>query len=245
MSSLELHRKVRNFLDFNHNGFLSTLSNSQKGYPFGSITPYDVGKDGKPVIFISFLAEHYKNLVKEPKACLTIPDWYGHIDPQLYARLSIIGEFKKVTTEQTADNYWERFPEANERKLAHNFCFYELEPHKFRWVGGFGEIYWIDAKEILSQERDEICYTALPAVRHMNEDHQDALQDYLSLAKIPKESRPKQHLLTMTHMQRDCFNIRSNTQDNWTISFEKPINTPEGTRAGLIKLLKQARSISM
>ena len=49
-----------------NSGVLSTISIDELGYPFGSITPFSLSHDGAPIILISDLAQHTKNLKKRP-----------------------------------------------------------------------------------------------------------------------------------------------------------------------------------
>ncbi|MDQ7073340.1 MAG: pyridoxamine 5'-phosphate oxidase family protein [Gammaproteobacteria bacterium] len=70
------------FIHSQHYGVLSTHSKSEIGFPFGSITPYIVTKEGEIAIFISHLAEHTKNIEANPRVSLTIFDPNDADDPR-------------------------------------------------------------------------------------------------------------------------------------------------------------------
>ena len=58
---------------------LSTHSRKQPGFPFGSLMPYALDKDGRPIFLISTMAMHTQNLQADPRASLfvTEPDAGG------------------------------------------------------------------------------------------------------------------------------------------------------------------------
>src|SRR6185295_8430683 len=88
--------QVKNFLTQHRQGVLSTISVSQKGFPFGSIVPYDIDAQGNVFIYISFIAEHYKNLQADARASLIATDPFGIDDPQAYARATLLATFEPV-----------------------------------------------------------------------------------------------------------------------------------------------------
>jgi heme iron utilization protein len=129
---------------------LSTHSKSNPGYPFGSIATYDLTASGEFVIFISKLAEHYKNLEANPHASLLITDNRGTLDPLPFARATALGKFNKIeknNCKELAASYFSKFPNASSRQIAHDFDFFIMTPTRIRWVGGFGDIRWINQKD--------------------------------------------------------------------------------------------------
>jgi len=59
---------ARRFTRAQHSGVLSTLSRRVEGFPFGSVAPFILDHAGRPVILISTLAEHTKNIDTDPRA---------------------------------------------------------------------------------------------------------------------------------------------------------------------------------
>ncbi len=47
---------------------LSTLSRKQPGFPFGSVMPYGLDEQGRPIFLISTMAMHTQNLKADPRA---------------------------------------------------------------------------------------------------------------------------------------------------------------------------------
>ena len=63
---------ARRLLRKNRFGMLATLSKKFSGHPFGSIIPYILDHDARPVILISTLAEHTKNIENDSRVSLLV-----------------------------------------------------------------------------------------------------------------------------------------------------------------------------
>jgi len=119
----------------------------EKG-PFGSVMPYAVDAEGRPLIFISTLAIHTQNIEKNPKASLfvTTPSKEAELDSP---RVTLMGEFEKVPDgdlKAVKEIYFKRFPDAKIYEEFHDFAFYRLKIKDIYYVGGFGPkpIAWLD-----------------------------------------------------------------------------------------------------
>src|ERR1700737_2186684 len=77
-------------------GSLSTLSRKQPGFPFGSLMPYGLDGQGRPIFLISTMAMHTQNLQADPRASLfvTEPDASG--DALGSSRVTLIGSAERV-----------------------------------------------------------------------------------------------------------------------------------------------------
>src|SRR5579862_7234822 len=75
---------------------LSTLSRKQPGFPFGSVMPYALDSDGRPIFLISTMAMHTQNLQADPRASLLVtqPDAAG--DPLALSRNTLVGNVMSV-----------------------------------------------------------------------------------------------------------------------------------------------------
>src|SRR3954464_14044471 len=63
-------RAARVLLAAASRGVLSTLSVHRAGFPYGSVTPYALSAEGAPLLLLSRLAAHTKNLLADPRASL-------------------------------------------------------------------------------------------------------------------------------------------------------------------------------
>ena len=146
MSNSDRAALVRNLLEQEKHGVLSTLSRKYDGWPFGSMTPYAISAAGDPLIFVSSLAEHTRNLLNDPRVSLFIQDTSIPENPQANARATLLGLATPVAEDEQTDaaqRYVVRFPEARQHLQLGDFIFVKIEVQHVRYIGGFGEMFWI------------------------------------------------------------------------------------------------------
>lgn len=128
-------------------GILSTHSQSEPGYPFGSVTPYIVSSEGDIAIFISHLAEHTHNIEANSKVSLTIFDAINADNAG--ARITCLANAEQAEDETTLrQNYLIQFPDAAVILDLPGFHFYLLKLTKIRLIAGFGQVKWLNAKQL-------------------------------------------------------------------------------------------------
>ena len=140
----EIIRSARELLSGSFQGILSSHSVECAGYPFGSLLPYSLDRDGWPLILISHLAKHTRNLAADPHCSLTIAE-QGSGDTQTLTRLSCLTDAKRVHEigNETAERHFRYYPESRVYYRDLNFHFYRLEPVRYYCVAGFGAARWI------------------------------------------------------------------------------------------------------
>ncbi len=141
--------EARNFLRSNQSGVLSTHSLRFDGYPYGSIAPFVLDDDDNPLILISTLAEHTKNIIANPQVSLIVFDPTKE-DMQAGARLTLLGEAEPADKQngELRDRYLARFPQAAQYFDMHDFLFYIITIRQARFIGGFGKIHWITGEAL-------------------------------------------------------------------------------------------------
>ncbi|MNS41165.1 Pyridoxamine 5'-phosphate oxidase [compost metagenome] len=224
---------ARHLLHSQRHGVLATISLDLPGYPFGSITPYVVDHGGEPLILISTLAQHTKNLLADPRMSLTVHD-AENPDVQAAARLTWVGQAEKVadTDAGARERYMRYFPDAEGYFEAHDFHLYRLKLVRARFIGGFGRIYWLEPHEVL--QANPFAETEVGIVSHMNEDHGHNLLAYCrSLQGIQAEEA------VMLGIDAEGFDVRADER-RVRFTFEAPIATPEEARAALVKMARRA-----
>ena len=88
--------RARTLMHSGRIGSLSTISRKQPGFPFGSLMPYGLDNQGRPIFLISTMAMHTQNLQADPRASLfvTEPDASG--DALGSSRVTLIGSALKI-----------------------------------------------------------------------------------------------------------------------------------------------------
>ncbi len=145
-SSSEPVRKARALLASESVGVLSSLSVHRAGYPYGSITPYALSARGWPLLLLSRLAAHTKNLSADPRAGFFVGDHDAVEDPLAGARVSLLGQVRETPPDQREDarrRYLERWPRGADYLALGDFALWTFEIEEARLVAGFGEIRWL------------------------------------------------------------------------------------------------------
>jgi putative heme iron utilization protein len=223
---------ARRLLNHQSVGVLSTHSIDVEGYPFGSIAPYALSYDGEPTILISDIAQHTRNIKVNNKVSLTVFDPLAD-DPQAGSRLTWIGDAESVDSSdaETRDRYLRYFPASESYFETHDFSFYRIRLQRARFIGGFGQIYWIEPDSMLVG--NPFRETERGIVEHMNRDHQQALFHYCKvLGGVEVDA------VIMTGIDSEGFDMLADMR-KLRIDFDSPIHTSEEARANLIRLARR------
>jgi putative heme iron utilization protein len=127
-------------------GVLSTTSVHRPGYPYGSVTPYALSAGGAPLLLLSRLAAHTRNLTADPRAGLFVGDRSAAADPQAGARVSLLGQVHPLPEAGVADGrarYLDRWPKAADYFALGDFSLWRFDIEEARLIAGFGEIRWL------------------------------------------------------------------------------------------------------
>ena len=109
-------------------GSLSTLSRKQPGFPFGSLMPYALEDQGRPIFLISTMAMHTQNLQADPRASLFVTEPHASGDPLGASRVTLIGNVSKTPEPDLVgarDIYLKRYPDSKYWVDFEDFFFYQ------------------------------------------------------------------------------------------------------------------------
>lgn len=129
---------------------LSTHSEAEPGYPFPSVVPYCLDRNGFPLLLLSHLAQHTKNLATDPRCGLLIAE-PTQGDVQQTLRLSCPADATLVdTSDRLSHARWFRyFPASRPYFEQLNFRLYRLRPRRFLFNGGFATARWLGNERVL------------------------------------------------------------------------------------------------
>ena len=167
---------ARRYLRHHAHGVLATLSQKLAGHPFASIVTCVTDHAARPLMLISRLAEHTKNIEADPRVSLLVRD--AAEDPQQNARLTLVGHAQKTNvTPSLQARYLRYFPGAAQLLALGDFSFFHIEPTTLRYIGGFGAIHWVAAKSY-APPANTLEESEADIVDHMNGEHAAALREY-------------------------------------------------------------------
>ncbi|KAJ1417760.1 heme oxygenase HugZ-like superfamily [Sesbania bispinosa] len=165
---------IRTVLDRSVRGMLSTFSKKYEGYPSGSMVDFACDANGYPILAVSDLAVHSKDLTANPKCSLLVardPEDRSDLVITIHGDAISVPEKDK---EATRAAYLARHPNAFWVDFG-DFKFLRIEPKTVRFVSGVatallgsGEF---NEDEYKSAKVDPIAQFSKPVASHMNEDH--------------------------------------------------------------------------
>ena len=126
-------------------GVLSTQSKRLEGFPFGSLVNYALDGEGRPLLLLSGLAVHTKNLLPDARASFLVFNSSAAESAVTAERLTLVGEIRLVPTADEAAAkvaFLERHPEAIDYIGFGDFAMYRMAIADTYYVGGFGEMGW-------------------------------------------------------------------------------------------------------
>ena len=101
--------RARTLMHSGRIGSLSTLSRKQPGFPFGSLMPYALDHQGRPIFLISTMAMHTQNLEADPRASLFVTESDAAGDPLGAARVTLIGNVTRIPEAELATRAYSLF----------------------------------------------------------------------------------------------------------------------------------------
>ena len=159
-------------------GALATLIPSS-GDPYCSLVNVATAADGAPLLLISRLAVHTKNILADPRVSVMIDERKAG-DPLQGARVMLMGTAATTDDPEARRRYLDRQPEAEMFAGFADFAFYRVALNAAHLVAGFGRIVDLEPQDILTETSDasELVAAEPEILTHMNGDHGDAVRLY-------------------------------------------------------------------
>jgi heme iron utilization protein len=159
-------------------GALATLMVAS-GDPYCSLVNVATTASGEPLLLLSRLAVHTKNLLADPRVSLML-DERKEGNPLEGARIMLTGTAAVADDADARRRYLERQPEATAFADFADFAFYRMDLRGGHLVAGFGRIVDLKPQDVLVDLAGaEAMVAAEPeAIAHMNNDHTAAVSLY-------------------------------------------------------------------
>jgi heme iron utilization protein len=214
----------------------AALGTSLRGAPYASLVLVAADLDASPLLLLSDLAQHSRNIAFDPRASLLLDGTEGHADRLDGPRLTLLGRAEAVADPRLVARFTARHPSSALYAGFADFRIYRVVVERGHLVAGFGRIEWIEAAELLFSGDATALAVAEPAVvLHMNNDHA-AVVDQLA-RKLPGREATGWR---MTGIDPEGIDLRRE-RHTARVEFSAPALTAEAARAALVQLADKAR----
>jgi putative heme iron utilization protein len=174
-------RLARSLLRRSRQGALATLT-AEGGDPYCSLVNVASHSDGSPILLISRLALHTRNILADSRVSLML-DERAAGDPLEGARIMLAGRAEEAAGDEAAilrRRYLNAHPSAEAFAGFKDFSFFRIAPSGAHLVAGFGRIVDLAPAQFLTDISDAggLLEAEQGAIEHMNEDHREAMNLY-------------------------------------------------------------------
>lgn len=233
-------RLAKSLLRQSRQGALATLM-AGTGDPYCSLVNVASAPEGAPILLISRLALHTKNLLADPRVSLML-DERAPGDPLEGARIMLSGRAQEADGEARdvlRRRYLNAHPSAETFVDFKDFSFFRVTPTGTHLVAGFGRIVDLKPEQFLTDVSDaaDLIAAEQGAVEHMNEDHREAMNLYATklLGAEPADWR-------CTGCDPEGMDMQADGARTLRLEFPARITGAGELRKTLVKLAEAARA---
>ena len=224
-------------------GTLASLT--RDGDPWASFVTYGL-LDGSPVLCVSQMAEHGRNLAHDPRASIAIVAPNPPSDPLASTRITLAGYVYRPEGDELAaarEAHLAAVPAAQVYIDFSDFSLWVLRVQRVRWVGGYGQMDSASEESYAAATADPVTPHAGPAIEHLNADHADALR---AMAQA-LGGFPDAKTVTCEGADRYGLDLRVTTPRGVAVTrvgYAEPLDSIDELRAATVALTDQARALT-
>ena len=168
-------RLARSLLRRSRQGALATLMTGS-GDPYCSLVNIATHPDGSPILLISRLAVHTRNILDDSRVSLML-DERAEGDPLEGSRIMLMGRAEEAASDGDIlrRRYLNAHPSAESFVEFQDFSFYLIRSSAIHLVAGFGRIVDLKPEQFLTDISDAgaLLQAEQEAIEHINSDHRD------------------------------------------------------------------------
>ncbi|MEW5728682.1 MAG: DUF2470 domain-containing protein [Pseudomonadota bacterium] len=213
---------------------LATLMADGSGAPYASLVTVALDHDLAPVLLLSGLSDHTRNLRADARVSLLFDGTDGHPNPQTGPRVTIAGTAAPTADEALKRRFLARHPGAAMYAGFGDFGFWRIAPARAHFVGGFGRAVWFEAPFGLEPGAVAALRAAEPEMlAHMNDHHADAV-DRVARAALGEAGGGWR----MVAVDCDgCDLARADRVER--VAFPTPLDSPMALKAAVAAMTKE------
>ncbi|CAO3415831.1 hypothetical protein [Azospirillum doebereinerae] len=207
------------------------------GWPYPSLALVALDHDGSPLLLLSNLAEHTRNIARDPRIGLLFDGTGGLAQPLTGARLSVLGRAARSDEPRHRARFLRRHPDAAFYAGFADFAVYRVAVERAHLVAGFGRIHWLS--------RDGLGLPGVPlalaeaetdTLAVLNDAHAAALP---LLVPLPPGATERGEGWTLTGLDPEGCDLRCGGYVA-RVDFDERTDDPESARLALAALVQRA-----
>lgn len=229
-----------------HAVLATSLADDTGVRPYASLVAVACAMDSSPLLLLSGLAQHSRNIAADNRISLLFDGGGGHstgADPLAAPRLSLLGEAVREEDERCRARFVARHPGAAQYAEFADFHLYRVAIGRGHLVAGFGRISWIEADELrFAANASALAAAEADILAHMNADHAEAMGLYAT--RLLNRSQGDWR---MTGIDPEGIELRGEGE---TVRLDfadhslGPVLDPHAARQALVALVAAARSVA-
>jgi len=227
---------VRRLIRTSRSGVLATVDMETDGIPYASLVLTSCTMDASPLLLLSDLARHSRNIAADQRVSLIIGKL--GLDALSQTRATLIGHIEASEDADQKARFLRHHAGARSQMTFGDFRLYRLQVESIHFIAGFGRIETLDAADVILAEPDGAALAAAESeiIDHMNNDHADAVHAYASVLG-------DRHGLgwTMTGIDPEGMDLMRNDAES-RVDFSASVDSPESARAELVRLAELTRN---
>lgn len=207
------------------------------GSPHASLVTVAPDHDLAPILLLSELADHTRNLAADARVSLLFDGTEDLPNPQTGPRVTVTGRARPSDDKRLAARFLARHPGAALYAGFGDFAFWRVAPQRAQFVGGFGRAVWFDAPfGIVADKAAAMAAAEADILAHMNADHAEAVTLYATrLAGGTGDG------WILSGVDTDGIDLACG-EKFLRLCFPNPVDSPDAARDALVELAKRARA---
>jgi putative heme iron utilization protein len=226
-----------------HAALATSMAGEEAGQPYASLVAVVCALDASPLLLLSDLAQHSRNIAADPRVSLLFDggaSQHPRADPLAEPRLTLLGDAVRCDDANLLARFTARHPSATAYAGFSDFHLYRVTIGRSHLVAGFGRISWIEPAALrFAPVADALAAAEREIVDHMNADHADAVA--LFAERLARRSGAGWR---MTGIDPEGIDLR-HEGETARLDFPNPVYDPMAARQALIDLTSQARKIAV
>ncbi len=232
----EAGRQVRDLIRAAVRATLATALAGSASHPYASLVLVASAADGSPLLLVSELAEHTKNLLRDARLSLLFDGTAGLDDPLTGPRASVLGRAVLSNDGHERARFLARHPSAETYAGFADFHLYRVVVERAHLVAGFGRIRWVEGGAILLSGAGALAEAEADILEHMNRDHGDAVRGYATRILNQADGAWR-----MVGIDPEGCDLRAEARLA-RLPFDAPVHSAEAARHALVRLARATRT---